>query len=234
MLKNINRRFFLKKTIYSFTSFIFLSNFLVLFLKKKNNIKLDNLTDNYFFALEKYRIETVNEINTKIENYAKNTNSKYGTGGMATKIAAAKICLLAGCYMAITNGNSNNPINKLYQKKNCTWFIPKISKLDARKKWIIGSVSPKGEIIIDDGAIKAIKIGKSLLPAGVKQIIGNFEKGDHILLKDQNGLNFGRGLVSFSSNEVNKIKGLHSNKIEKVLGYSSKIEIVHKDNLVEL
>ena len=179
-------------------------------------------------------IETVNEINTKIENYAKNTNSKYGTGGMATKIEAAKICLLAGCYMAITNGNSNNPINKLYQKKNCTWFIPKISKLDARKKWIIGSVSPKGEIIIDDGAIKAIKIGKSLLPAGVKQIIGNFEKGDHILLKDQNGLNFGRGLVSFSSNEVNKIKGLHSNKIEKVLGYSSKIEIVHKDNLVEL
>ena len=65
-------------------------------------------------------IETVNEINTKIENYAKNTNSKYGTGGMATKIEAAKICLLAGCYMAITNGNSNNPINKLYQKKNCT------------------------------------------------------------------------------------------------------------------
>jgi len=112
--------------------------------------------------------------------------------------------------------------------------MPKISKLDARKQWIIGSVAPKGEVIIDQGAIKAIENGKSLLPAGVKKINGNFDKGDHILVKDMNNTEFARGLTSFSSNEIEKIKGLHSSKIKNILGYSSREEIVHKDDLVKL
>jgi glutamate 5-kinase len=153
---------------------------------------------------------------------------------MKTKIDAAKICQLSGCYMVIANGNNKNPIKKILETKKCTWFLPKISKLDARKQWIIGSVAPKGEVIIDEGAIKAINNGKSLLPAGVKKVNGSFEKGDHILVKDLNDNEYARGLASFSSIEIEKIKGSHSSKIKNILGYSSREEIIHKDDLVKV
>ena len=166
--------------------------------------------------------------------HATKTESVYGSGGMKTKIDAAKICQLSGCYMAIANGNYINPIKKIIKNQKCTWFIPKISKLDARKQWIIGSVAPKGEVIIDEGAINAIKNGKSLLPAGVKKINGKFEKGDHILVKDENNMEFARGLTSFSSIEAEKIKGSHTSKIKNILGYSSREEIIHKDDLVKV
>ena len=155
-------------------------------------------------------------------------------GGMKTKIDAAKICQLSGCYMVIANGNHKNPIKKILKSKKCTWFLPRISKLDARKQWIIGSVAPKGEVIIDQGAIKAINNGKSLLPAGVKKINGSFEKGDHILVKDQNDNECARGLTSFSSIEIEKIKGSHSSKIKNILGYSSREEVIHKDDLAKV
>ena len=179
-------------------------------------------------------IKIVKKIDENIKKYASKTENVYGSGGMKTKIEAAKICQLAGCYMVIANGNYNNPIKKIIQNQKCTWFIPKVSKLDARKQWIIGSVAPKGEVIIDDGAVKAISNGKSLLPAGVKKINGTFEKGDHVLIKNQNNIECGKGLTSFSSLEIEKIKGLHSNKIKNILGYSSREEIIHKDDLVEV
>ena len=153
---------------------------------------------------------------------------------MKTKIEAAKICQLSGCYMAIANGNLKNPIKKIMQNKKCTWFLPKVSKLDARKKWIMGSINPKGEVVIDSGAIKAINNGKSLLPAGVKKINGVFEKGDHILIKDQNNNEYARGLTSFSSFEIEKIKGSHSKEIKNILGYSTREEVIHKDDLVRV
>ena len=136
--------------------------------------------------------------------------------------------------MAIANGNYDNPIKKIIKNKKCTWFFPKVSKLDARKQWIIGSVAPKGEVIIDQGAVKALENGKSLLPAGIKKINGSFEKGDHILVKDQNNNECARGLTSFSSTEIEKIKGSHSSKIKNILGYSSREEIIHKDDLVKV
>jgi len=179
-------------------------------------------------------IETVKEIDENIKKYATRAENLYGSGGMKTKIEAAKICQLSGCYMAIANGNHKNPIKKIFKNKKCTWFLPKISKLDARKQWIIGSIAPKGEVIIDQGAIKAINNGKSLLPAGVKKINGSFEKGDHILVKDQNNKECARGLTSFSSIEIEKIKGSHSSKIKNILGYSSREEIIHKDDLVKV
>ena len=179
-------------------------------------------------------IKTVTEINKSVENYARKTDSLYGSGGMKTKIEAAKICQLAGCYMVIANGKYINPIKTIIQNKNCTWFLPKISKLAARKQWIIGSVAPKGIVIIDQGAVNAIRNGKSLLPAGVKKIDGNFEKGDHILVKDQNNIECARGLASFSSIDIEKIKGFHSSKIKNILGYSSREEIIHKDDLVKV
>ena len=123
---------------------------------------------------------------------------------------------------------------KIFNDQNCTWFIPKVSSLHAREKWIVSSIGSDGKIFIDDGAIKALKNGKSLLPAGIIKIQGNFIKGDNILVVDKNGNDCARGLTPFSSIEINKIKGLKTDQIEKVLGYSSKIEIVHKDNLVEL
>ena len=179
-------------------------------------------------------IKIVKKIDENIKKYASKTENVYGSGGMKTKIEAAKICQLAGCYMVIANGNYNNPIKKIIQNQKCTWFMPKVSKLDARKQWIIGSVAPKGEVIIDDGAVKAISNGKSLLPAGVKKINGTFEKGDHVLIKNQNNIECGKGLTSFSSLEIEKIKGLHSSKIKNILGYSSREEIIHKDDLVEV
>ena len=108
------------------------------------------------------------------------------------------------------NGNCkwiiNRPIKNIIEKNICTWFLPKISKLDARKKWIISSISPKGELIIDDGAINALKKGKSLLAAGIKKVNGKFNKGDHIKILDKNMNEYARGLSSFTSDEILKLK----------------------------
>ena len=125
-------------------------------------------------------------------------------------------------------------IKNIISNNYCTWFLPKISKLDARKKWIISSISPKGELIIDDGAIGALKQGKSLLAAGIKQVNGKFNKGDHIKILDKNMIEYARGLSSFTSDEISKIKGQHSNKIFELLGYITKSEVIHKDDMVEI
>ena len=153
---------------------------------------------------------------------------------MRTKIDAAKICQLSGCQMAIANGLANRPIKKIMNENNCTWFLPKISKLDARKKWIISSVSPKGKLVIDDGAKEALSNGKSLLAAGIKKVSGKFKKGDHIKILDKQNFECARGLSSFSSEEILKIMGHHSKEIEKLLGYVSKSEVIHKDDMVEV
>ena len=136
--------------------------------------------------------------------------------------------------MIIANGLYLNPIDKILKNHNCTLFVSKTSKLDARKKWIISSVSPKGKLIIDDGAKKALANGKSLLAAGIKNVIGKFKKGDHIKILDKSKNECARGLSSFSSHEIKKILGHHSKEIEKILGYISKSEVVHKDDLVEI
>ena len=152
-------------------------------------------------------IKEIKNINSDIEKIATKSIGQHGTGGMKTKIEAAKICQLSGCMMVIANGLLERPIKKIIEKNKCTWFLPKISKLDARKKWIIGSVSPKGELVIDDGAINALKKGKSLLAAGIKKVNGKFNKGDHIKILDKNMIEHARGLSSFTSEEISKIKG---------------------------
>ncbi len=136
--------------------------------------------------------------------------------------------------MSIANGLLIRPIKKILDENNCTWFLPKISKLDARKKWIISSISPKGELVIDEGAKQALSNGKSLLAAGIKKVSGKFKKGDHIKVLDKQNSECARGLSSFSSEEILKIMGHHSNEIEKLLGYVSKSEVIHKDDMVEV
>ena len=179
-------------------------------------------------------IKKINNFDKDIKNINMKGITEFGKGGMITKIEAAKICNLSGCNMIIANGLHLNPIDKIIKKNNCTLFISKISKLHARKKWIISSVSPKGEIIIDDGAKRALVNGKSLLAAGIKKVSGKFSKGDHIKILDIKRKEFARGLSSFSSEEVHKIIGCHSNEIQKILGYVSKSEVVHKDDMVEV
>ena len=177
----------------------------------------------------------------KVENFNKDLKhinlkgmNKFGSGGMNTKIEAAKICQLSGCDMIIANGLYLNPIDRIFKKNEYTIFTSKVSKLDARKKWIISSVSPKGELIIDDGAKKALRNSKSLLAAGIKKVNGIFKKGDHIRILDKSHKECARGLCSFSSDEIRKILGHHSKEIEKILGYITKSEVVHKDDMVEI
>ncbi len=179
-------------------------------------------------------IEKINNLDKDTKNIFIKGMTKYGSGGMNTKIEAAKICNLSGCNMVIANGLHLNPISKINEKNKCTWFFSKVSKLHARKKWIISSISPKGELTIDDGAKKALKNGKSLLAAGIKKVSGKFKKGDHIKILDNKRKEFARGLSSFSSEEINKIIGCQSNEIQKILGYISKSEVVHKDDMVEI
>ena len=187
--------------------------------KKYKNSKLIKKVDDLKNDLKNVNIKGVNE---------------YGSGGMQTKIEAAKICQFAGCSMVIANGLYLNPISRILEKNICTWFNPKVSKLDARKKWIISSIAPKGSIIIDDGAKKALRSGKSLLAAGIKKISGKFNKGDHIKILDKKNIECARGLSSFTSDEIIKIMGHHSNEIEKLLGYVSKSEVIHKDDMVKV
>ena len=140
----------------------------------------------------------------------------------------------AGCHMFISNGNRMRPIKYMIEKKIFTKFIPKISTLAARKKWIVSSLSSHGTIIIDKGAANALRHGKSLLAAGIKKVSGEFEKGENVLIADEDNNKLARGLASFSSNEIVKIKGRQSGEIEKILGYASKSEVVHKDDMVKL
>ena len=169
-------------------------------MKKKKNPKI---------VKDAKIIKKVENLEETLKNINIRGNNEFGSGGMGTKIEAAKICQLSGCNMIIANGLNLNPIDKIFKGNNFTLFTSKVSKLDARKKWIISSVSPKGELIIDEGAIKALKSGKSLLAAGIKKVNGKFTKGDHIRILDKHYKECARGLWSFSSKEVEKILGQH-------------------------
>ncbi len=179
-------------------------------------------------------VKSVNMINEDIYSMISESKNAYGSGGISTKLDAAKICMNCGCHMFLANGRKDNPIKEMLADKVYTHFIPKISSLDARKKWIISSLSSTGVIYIDDGAAKALSNGKSLLAAGITKVKGSFDKGENILILDQNEKQLARGLASFNSKEIDKIKGKQSKEIEKILGYLAKSEIIHKDDMVKL
>jgi len=179
-------------------------------------------------------IREVTSINEGITSLIDNKKNKFGSGGIATKLDAAKICMNSGSHMFIANGKVNNPISNIIKNKKYTHFLPKISSLDARKKWIIGSLNYNGTIYIDDGAAKALSNGKSLLAAGIIKISGKFEKGENVIILDKNNIQLARGLSSFSSAEIDKIKGKQSKEIETILGFLSKTEVIHKDDMVLL
>jgi glutamate 5-kinase len=177
-------------------------------------------------------IEKVTEINNSIEESATKSISDYGSGGMITKIEAAKICMDAGCNMLISSGKVNNPIQHIIKNKRFTWFVPKINSFNAKKKWIMGTIKAKGSIIVDNGAANALASGKSLLPVGIVDTYGSFQRGDTVLIQDSNKNKIGLGVTSYSNEEIQKIKRLKSDQINKALGYSSRGEVIHIDNLV--
>ena len=197
-------------------------------------INFSDVNGLYESSKNKKIIKEVRNINEKIYSFVENKKNAYGSGGMGTKLDAAKICMNSGCYMAIANGKQISPLNRLLKDNICTWFLPKVSSLDARKKWIVSSIGSNGKIYIDNGATKALKNGKSLLPAGITKVEGKFLKGENILVVDESGKDFARGITSFSAEEIDRVKGLKSDQIEKILGYSSKSEIIHRDDMVKL
>ena len=197
-------------------------------------IILSDVDGLYDLSNKKKIIKTVNIIDEKINSLIDNKKNNYGSGGISTKLDAAQICMNSGCHMLLANGNKDYPIKNIVKNKIYTHFTPKISSLDAKKKWIIGSLRASGKVFIDQGAARALYNGKSLLAAGVTKINGSFNKGENVLIVDNNEKHLARGLASFNSNEINKIKGKHSKEIEKILGYLSKSEIIHKDDMVML
>lgn len=177
-------------------------------------------------------VPTVTKITHEIEAMASNTVTSDSSGGMPTKLAAAKQCLGAGCRMIICEGRGMFPLKSLENGGDCTWFIPSGNPQTARKRWISGSLQSLGSVIVDDGAVAALERGRSLLPAGILRIEGTFQRGDAITIMKRDGSEFGRGLIAYSSEDATQIIGHKTGEIEDLLGYRGRDEIIHRDDLV--
>ena len=156
----------------------------------------------------------------------------FSSGGMVTKLQAARVALSAGARMAIALGKPLNPLAALLNGARCTWFLPQAEPLTARKRWIAASVKPAGTLTVDAGAADALRAGKSLLPAGVRQIAGSFERGDLVVVQGPTGQTLARGLIAYDSADAARIAGRRSGEIEALLGYRGRDEVIHRDDLV--
>ena len=174
-------------------------------------------------------IPFISEITEEIELMAKGPENDFSHGGMKTKIEAAKVTTSVGCNLIIANGKKNYPISDIAENK-ATWFLASQSVKAARKKWILNMKS-LGEIMIDFKAEKALKSGKSLLPVGATKCTGKFSRGDVVAVRGEDGQILAKGLTSFSQVETEKILGIKSEDIPKVLGYNRKPELIHRDNM---
>ena len=156
----------------------------------------------------------------------------YSSGGMRTKLVAARIATQAGCAMAIAIGAIDHPLQALANGARCTWFLPAPEGRTARKRWIAGALHPAGRLIVDPGAARALAAGRSLLPAGVRAVEGTFDRGDPVLIQDAAGVTLARGLTAYASPDAARIAGHRSEEIESLLGWRGRDEIVHRDDLV--
>ncbi len=177
-------------------------------------------------------IPEIRGITPEIEKMAGGASSSVGSGGMATKIAAAKIAIGAGCHMCVAIGHELHPLKRIENGARCSWFYPATNPVTVRKQWIAGSLKPAGELHVDEGAAAALKRGKSLLPAGVTRVKGKFERGDALLVRDVEGNEIARGLSAYSSDEAAQLCGRKSNEIEGLLGFRGRDEMIHRDDLV--
>jgi glutamate 5-kinase len=182
-------------------------------------------------------ISEVNELTPEIEAMAGEALPGYSSGGMVTKLVAARIAMGAGCRMVIALGKEGGgkeaaPLQRIEAGAPCTWFVPGAEPRTARKRWIAGSLKPVGSVVIDAGAAKALADGRSLLPAGVTAVEGSFRRGDPIAVKDGDGRVLARGLSAYDSDDADRIRGHKSREIEAILGYRGRDEMIHRDDLV--
>ena len=174
----------------------------------------------------------IDALTPEVLKMAGSANATYASGGMVTKLEAARIATKAGCDMVICDGRPLGPLSKLRDGARSTLFHAGASPLTARKQWIAGALSPKGCLTVDAGALGALRKGRSLLPAGVVAVEGEFERGDLIAIHNQAGAVIGHGLSAYSAGDANIICGHKSREIETLLGYRGRDEIIHADNLV--
>jgi glutamate 5-kinase len=178
------------------------------------------------------RVDSVARITPEIEAMAGASEKEAARGGMVTKIEAGKIATTAGTHMVIASGHVDHPLQAIADGAPCTWFLTPANPVTARKKWIAGSLEPRGALTIDAGAVRALRSGKSLLPAGVIKIEGAFERGDAVVVRGPDGAEIGRGLIAYDAGDADKIKGRSSADILLILGFAGRAEMVHRDDLV--
>ncbi|MDW4496547.1 glutamate 5-kinase [Sulfitobacter sp. D35] len=176
------------------------------------------------------RFDVIETITPEIEAMAGDAGSGLSKGGMKTKLMAAKTATTAGCAMAITEGSRLNPLKQLENGAAATWFTAQTDPQAARKRWI-AAMKPRGTITLDDGAVAALRSGKSLLPAGVAGVSGSFARGDAVAITDRGGHVLGHGLARYTGAEARLIKGRKSSEIEAVLGYPARAALIHRDDM---
>jgi glutamate 5-kinase len=178
------------------------------------------------------RLEEVTDITPEIEAMAGDVGSELSKGGMVTKIEAAKIAVAAGTHMVIASGRVMHALEPLGRRGTGTWFIARQDPVTSRKRWIAGTLEPRGALTVDQGAAKALLSGKSLLPAGVTKVEGSFERGDAVVIRNGAGVEIGRGITAYGHREAKAIIGRKSGEIEKILGYFGRAELIHRDDMV--
>jgi glutamate 5-kinase len=178
------------------------------------------------------RIEVVTRITPQIEAMAGAAGSELSRGGMRTKIEAGKIATTAGAHMVIASGRVNHPLAAIAAGGPSTWFLSPANPVTARKKWIAGSLEPRGTLHIDAGAVEALRRGKSLLPAGVTRVEGAFARGDAVIVRGPDGTEIGRGLSAYDAEDAAAIRGRSSGEIQLVVGFAGRAEMIHRDDLV--
>lgn len=180
-------------------------------------------------------IDEVCRITPQIESHVKSQKSGFGKGGMSSKIRAAKIVTESGEVVVIANGRVTEVLGKIFQGDAVgTFFLPREEKIVSRKRWIAFTLQTRGDLLVDNGAVEALKRGKSLLASGIEGIDGKFREGDAVGIKDDRKKEFARGLINYSFEEVKKIMGAKSGEIESILGYKSYDEVIHRDNMIVL
>lgn len=177
-------------------------------------------------------VSEVDEITPEIVEMAGGVGSALGSGGMQTKIDAAKIAVGAGCHMLIGRGTESHPIRSLRSSGPGTWFKAEANPQSARKHWISGTLRSRGSFLVDDGARSALLAGKSLLPAGIAEVKGQFDRGDAVVIETLGGRRIGKGLSEYSANDARKIIGMKSSEIEAILGYKYRDTLIHRDDMV--
>jgi len=177
-------------------------------------------------------IPVVPRVTAAVEAMAGASGSELSRGGMVTKIEAARIATTAGTHMVIASGHVQNPLTAIADGARCTWFLTAANPVASRKRWIAGSLEPRGTLVIDAGAAAALRRGSSLLPAGVVRVDGRFNRGDAVVIRGPDGADIARGLVAYDAADAARIVGKSSREVATILGIEGRVEMIHRDDLV--